>query len=443
MLSASQNERLTRVGPGTPMGELMRRYWQPFLPVAKLAENPVQKVRLLGEDLVCYRDRSGTVGLIGDRCAHRQVHMELGIPEETGLRCPYHGWCYDEQGRCIETPLEAPGSRLKDRVHLTSYPVKEMGGLLFGYLGPPPAPLLPPWDLFVWPNAIRQVGYCVIPCNWLQCQENASDPAHNIYLHGRFFEHVLERQGLLEARASDRATHRAYTSMRSGIGFDRVICQLDTYGQRKALVYSKAKGAEDDAVRWFPYVVFPNYTRPTSGLRFEFQVRVPVDDTHTYHVFYDIYTKPGVTLDEQETVPCYEVPLFDEQGRPILDFVLGQDMAAWWSQGPITDRTSETLAATDTAIVQYRKLLMDQVRRVEKGLDPINVFRDPAQMGDIIHLEPRVDAAAGDPIGTARHRALYHKGYYLDDHDRYGPALEQVKALMALAEEEAAASTPG
>src|SRR5487761_2405680 len=172
MLTREQNERLTRVGPGTPCGELMRRYWQPFLPAAALLENPVQKVRLLGEDLVCYKDRSGTYGLIGPNCAHRLVGMEYGIPQEHGIRCPYHGWCYDESGACTDTPLEPTNSRIKDNVHLAGYPVQEMGGLLFAYMGPAPAPLLPPWELFVWPNAIRQIGYSVIDCNWLQCNEN-------------------------------------------------------------------------------------------------------------------------------------------------------------------------------------------------------------------------------------------------------------------------------
>lgn len=190
-------------------------------------------------------------------------------------------------------------------------------------------------------------------------------------------------------------------------------------------------------MRWFPYVVFPNYTRPITGLRGEFQVRVPVGDTHTLHVFYDIYTSPGMQVEEQEEIPYYEVPLVDEEGRPILDFVLGQDMAAWYSQGPITNRNAEILGATDVAIVQYRQLLEDQLRRVEQGLDPLNVFRDPEQMGDILHLEPRVDVAGMDTGGLANHRALYHKGYYLDDHDRYGPALEQIKALMAAAEDHA------
>src|SRR4051812_22198217 len=109
-----ENEVLTRVGPGTPCGELLRRYWDPTLPEAKLRENPVQKIRILCEDLVLYQDRSGTLGLIGPRCPHRAVALEYGIPEQTGLRCPYHGWLMNEDGRCIEQPLEPPTSTYKD-----------------------------------------------------------------------------------------------------------------------------------------------------------------------------------------------------------------------------------------------------------------------------------------------------------------------------------------
>src|SRR5487761_1806224 len=145
MLSEQDNDRLTQVGKGTPGGEMMRRYWHPIAPAAMLDENPVKSVRILGEDLVLYRDRSGNLGLIGRHCGHRLVDMVFGIPEARGLRCPYHGWCYDETGQCIDTPLESPNSKLKDRVSIGGYPIQEMGGLLFAYMGPPPAPILPPW----------------------------------------------------------------------------------------------------------------------------------------------------------------------------------------------------------------------------------------------------------------------------------------------------------
>jgi 5,5'-dehydrodivanillate O-demethylase oxygenase subunit len=431
MLSKEANDRLCQVGPGTPMGELMRRYWHPIAPFDELLKDPVKKVRILGEDLVLYRDRSNNLGLIGDRCAHRSVGMEYGIPEAEGLRCPYHGWLYDATGQCTETPLEPSESTFKERVKIAGYPVQEMGGLVFAYLGPQPAPLLPPWDLLVWPNAVRQIGWCVIPCNWLQCQENAADPVHSVYLHGNFFKYQLERAGLLEERAADQTTHRAFTSMRSAVGYDGVESHTDRYGLRKGMKYSTAKGADEDKVRWHSYMVFPNWTRPGGGgVRHEFQIRVPMDDTHTYHIAYEIYAAPEhVEVPKQDVVPSYEVPIRDENGKPILDFVLSHDMVAWWSQGALTDRSKEKLGTTDSAIILFRRQLEQQMRIVEDGGEPMNVFRDPSQMGDIIHLTPRVNEH-WDDFGMVNYRAMFHKGYDRDDADRYGPAIDLAKEVM-------------
>ncbi|MDE3204711.1 MAG: Rieske (2Fe-2S) protein, partial [Acidobacteriota bacterium] len=307
---------------------------------------------------------------------------------------------------------------------------------LFGYMGPRPAPVLPPWDVFVWPNAIRQIGYTMIPCNWLQCQENAADPVHSVYLHGHYFRYVLEREGLLAERAADPETHRAFVSMRSGTGFDRVISKVDEYGLQKAMVYRKDLGAARDREAWHSYMIFPNYTRPGGGaVRHELQVRVPVDDTTTLHLLYDIYVAPeGVAAPHQEVVPYYEVPMTGPDGKPILDYVLAQDMVAWWSQGPIADRTQERLGATDEAIRRFRRLLEEQMQVVEAGGDPMNVFRDPEAVGDVIHLKPRIDERRDD-TGLVGYRSMYHRGYFQDDADRYGPALPLVVELMAKAEQ--------
>ena len=144
MLSVEQNKLLTQVGPGTPTGELMRRYWHPIAGSAEMRENPTKGVRILGEDLVLYKDRSGGLGLIQESCPHRRVNLLYGIPEQQGIRCPYHGWLFDESGRCLEMPAEAPDSTFKDRVTARTYPVQELGGLIFAYLGPKPAPAAAP-----------------------------------------------------------------------------------------------------------------------------------------------------------------------------------------------------------------------------------------------------------------------------------------------------------
>lgn len=429
MLTAEENERLCRVGPGTPMGELMRRYWHPIAPTAALRENPVRPVRILGEDLVLYQDRTGGLGLIGPRCAHRATGMQFGIPEAEGLRCPYHGWLYDGAGRCLETPLEPADSTFKDRVTIPAYPVQELGGLIFAYLGPPPAPRLPRWDLFVWPNAVRQIGVCVLDCNWLQCQENALDLQHNTYLHGHFFKYVLERMGVLEERAPDKAVHRAFTAMNNRLA--SLEHEVTEYGIQK---FWRREGDPAARLNRGPFVLFPYATRPGGGVRSEFQIRVPQDDTHTYHINYQVYAAPpGIEAPAQAYVPYYDVPLQDEQGRPILDYVLAQDMYAWQSQGAITDRTQERLATTDRGIILFRQLLQQQLQIVEDGGRPMNVFPDtpgiPAP--GCIHLDPPVgDDEFSLSRLTGNYRSLFHQGYDQDDVDRYGPATDLVKELI-------------
>src|SRR4051794_35780765 len=145
MITKEENDRLTLIGPGTFMGNLMRRYWHPVTAVAALDKDPVQPVRLLGENLIIYRDEAGKLGLLGERCAHRGISLAYGIPQENGLRCAYHGWTYNEHGQVVDMPFEPACLPLK----ITSYPVQELGGLIFAYLGPDPAPLLPRHELFV------------------------------------------------------------------------------------------------------------------------------------------------------------------------------------------------------------------------------------------------------------------------------------------------------
>ncbi len=176
MLSERQNRTLTEVGAGTPMGQLLRRYGMPIAAVAELEDTPTKPVRLMGEDLVLYRDRAGTFGLLDRHCAHHRADLCYGIVEDRGLRGNYHGWLYGETGQCLAQPFEEmahPGARFKDRIRLTAYPVEAKAGLLWVYLGPAPVPLLPTWEPFTWRNGFVQIVFSEIPCNWLQAQENS------------------------------------------------------------------------------------------------------------------------------------------------------------------------------------------------------------------------------------------------------------------------------
>ncbi len=440
MLSPEMNERLTRVGPGTPCGELMRRYWIPIAPFAQLLENPVRKVRVLGEDLVLYKNKKGGIGLIGDRCLHRLVDLQYGIPDDEGLRCPYHGWLYGETGECKERPMELkPLQALPKK--MKAYPVREMGGLVFAYMGPEPVPALPPWDLFVWPNAVRQIGVNVLDCNWLQCQENTGDPTHSVWAHGHLFNYVLERQG--DSARTTATDHTVHTRLEWGVGIKELYANTTEHGMEKGIVYSKALGAKADRTRRHSTVIFPFYTQTgsTGAPRSEYQIRVPMDDTHTYHICYQVYAAPpGVEAPKQDVVPWYEPPMKDENGNPVLDYVLAQDAIVWKAQGDIVDRSQELLGRTDLPIVVLRRQLQEQIALVEQGKSPMNFF--PQSPGDILYGSgsPPSDWTAPDwatrQIAVSQaFRQNFHKGFSQDDADRYGPAVGLAQELHRRIEE--------
>src|SRR5438132_3072796 len=184
VLTQEENEFLTRVGPGTPMGALLRRYWYPVAFAHTLTEEqPTQYVRLLGEDLVLFKDKSGNVGLIADHCAHRGASLLYGRVEERGIACAYHGWLYDTSGNCLETPAEPADSKLYLTVKATAYPVQRFVGLYWAYLGPLPVPVIPKYDAWAAPGLTRKITVRPIDCNWLQAMENSMDPAHLQILH--------------------------------------------------------------------------------------------------------------------------------------------------------------------------------------------------------------------------------------------------------------------
>jgi len=452
VLTREDNELLTRVGPGTPCGELMRRYWHPILPEAKLRENTVQKVTILCEELVLYRDRKGALGLIAPRCPHRAVHLQFGIPEHEGLRCPYHGWMFDETGRCVEQPLEPPDSTFKEKIRITSYPVQEMGGLIWAYLGPAPVPLLPRWDLFAREPGFRQITGHWLPCNWLQVMENRGDLGHAIYLHGRLFQYALERKGTLtdDAQARYNATMRQQGE-RLGKGVFPVYRPIyNEFGFTKGTRDSD-QSVETPSWRYgvnpilFPYLLgFMPYRN--TGYRKLYQCGVPIDDTTTWHFSYNLFDfPPEVEMPRQEFVPYYEVPLTDESGEHMLDYVLAQDMVAWYAQGEIADRTKEHLGVSDRNVLEYRKLLKREIGKVKQGGEPINVFWDAAKAD---RPELRIPGMVGTEdlefqlrSGAGYYRSNYHKvskgGWiYLDDDvERYCPDRDLIVEMYRKADE--------
>ena len=366
MLTAEQNERLTQVGPGTPMGELMRRYWHPIAASVELdADNPTKEVRLLGEDLVLYRDASGTVGLIEPSCAHRKANLAYGVPEENGIRCAYHGWIFNEHGQCVDQPSEPEGSKFKEKVRIKAYQAQELGGVVFAYMGPAPAPLLPRVDVLVWPG-VRRTQSIMLPCNWLQCHENSLDPLHFQWLHRYWGGWVMNKQKPQEERDAWNARIGARGADHRKIGFE-----ITDYGVIKRRLVGDETESDDHWQMGHP-ILFPNILHITSNL----QYRVPVDDTHTLHFVVDL-RQPEPGQEAPDVVTHERVPAFNDDGTIKSDWVLGQDQAAWIMQGPVSDRTTERLGVSDVGIIMFRRMLEEQMRVVADGGDPMNVVRNP------------------------------------------------------------------
>ena len=195
MLSKAMNDRLTRIGPGTPLGNLLRRYWYPIARTPELDADPVQAVTLLGEKLALFRTADGALGLVAQRCPHRGASLAYGSVEDDGLRCPYHGWKFDAHGACVDQPTETAETAFCDSVTIAGYPVQEVGGLIWAYLGPEPVPLLPRWDVLVRTDLDRSIGVTHLPINFLQAMENSMDPIHFEWLHAVYGNYVNKRRG--------------------------------------------------------------------------------------------------------------------------------------------------------------------------------------------------------------------------------------------------------
>ncbi|MGA8513786.1 MAG: aromatic ring-hydroxylating dioxygenase subunit alpha [Burkholderiaceae bacterium] len=370
MESVEHNKILTQVGKGTPMGELMRRYWQPMAAAEDMKNAWTKRVRLLGEDLVLFKDRQGRLGLIAEQCPHRRASFAFGIPTQDGIRCPYHGWEYSAQGKCLNQPNEPDNCAFRDKVATDAYPVQELGGVLFAYLGPLPAPLLPRFDGFVVEGAIRMLGRVVLPVNWLQIMENSLDPIHTEWLHGHQHEFQKEQEGI---KVAISAHHQKidFKEFEFGITKHRLL---------------EGHSEDDDDWKVGHPIVFPNMLAVGNGDEksryYAFQIRVPVDDTHTLHLWYTAYMPPQgaeVPAHLLEKVHTYEVPYQDAQGNYIMDNVDGQDMMAWISQGAIADRSKENLASTDRGVAMYRRTLRRELKKIEQGQDPMALVRDPAR----------------------------------------------------------------
>lgn len=409
MTTAAQQDALTRVGPGTPMGALLRRYWLPVAASSALAPGAVTAVRLLGEDFALYRAETGEAAMLDARCPHRGASLAHGLVEGGSLRCPYHGWRFAADGACVELPAFAADDAVRARACTRGHRVAELGGLVFAYLGPEPAPLLPRYDVFVWPG-LRDIGRAEIPCNWLQIMENSVDPVHLEWLHGRHLAAIRAARGL--------PPPTRYGRRHEEIGFERFA-----HGIVKRRVLAGGSRADDDWAVGHP-LVFPVMVRVGAQRQHRFQIRVPMDDTHTLHFWYSCYRpRDGEAAPPQDVIPVYDVPFRDAAGAPLLDFVDGGDIMAWTSQGAIADRTREMLVDTDRGVVLLRRLLVEQMERVQAGEDPLGIVRDPASNA-IIELPQERAKYGDDDRFLAESLAMSHV--------RYSPIRREILALLGL-----------
>jgi len=395
MLSREDNELLTRTGPGTPMGELLRRYWLPVVLSAELEPGGrVKRVQLLGERLVAYRTPGGTPGLIAEFCPHRGASLYFGRVESDGMRCVYHGWKFGLDGQCVDMPSEPAESSFAAKVCQTAYPCAERGGVLWAYMGPARPPALPDHEWTLVPGDHVFASKRVQDCNWFQAMEGGIDSSHISFLHA-----PLDHRNTAIAEDMDRVSFGVGAAVQTGDRAPRFEVVDTDYG-----VLIGARRNQPDG-RWLWRVtqfLMPFYTMPPVGIGervVQSHMWVPMDDTHVINWMVTWHTDRPLTGEEialhvegKGAHVCDYGPATSEPYGDVRtaanrdnDYFMDweahrtrmfcgipgfgvQDQAIQESQGPIVDRTKERLGASDTAIIQVRKRLMSAARGLrERG----------------------------------------------------------------------------
>ena len=386
MISAEQNDTMTRVGPGTPAGALLRRYWQPVALSDELAgPRPVRPVQLMGQHFVLFRDESGQLGLLDRDCPHRGADLAFGRLEHGGLRCPFHGWLFDVKGNCLQTPAEPVGSKLCSRIKQAAYPVVERAGTIFAYIGEGEPPAFPDFDCFVAPDTHVFAFKGLFECNWLQALEVGMDPAHASYLHRFFKDADTSASYGKQFRGASADSEMPITQVLREFERPDIAVEPTDYGLRLTALRELSESKTHVRVT---NVVFPQaFVIPMSAEMTISQWHVPVDDTHCY--WYAIFTSFAGPVDKQQMreqrLQLYELPDYtsrknkrnhygynvDEQLTETYtgmgDDINVHDQWAIESQGPIQNRTREHLGTTDKGIIAYRRMLVKAIDATRAG----------------------------------------------------------------------------
>ncbi|MGH7056206.1 MAG: Rieske 2Fe-2S domain-containing protein [Stellaceae bacterium] len=382
-----EDGELTHVGPGTPGGEYLRRFWQPVCLSEELKDLP-KRVRMLGEDLVAFRNGQGAAGLLELHCPHRGTSLEFGLVGAEGIRCCYHGWLFDVDGTILETPGEPADSTLKDRLFHGAYPIHERNGIVFAYLGPPDRkPLFPRYDTYDRPGWRQIPGRSwIYPCNWLQIMENTMDPVHTAFLH----------------------------TIVSGATFTEefgVVPEVEYVETPIGMIYVGTRRVGDNVWTRMVEAVLPNIQQvaPTwedgkTAHRFSGPMmsrwNMPVDDTHTLFIEFRYVCENGAAVTPDWWADRTMLP-----GQVAAEtYEAGQrhpgDYEAQVSQRPIAIHGLEHLAETDRGISLFRNQLRRGIRAAQGGEDPQGVFRNGGGIiptycnNTVVHLPPAATKAA-------------------------------------------------
>jgi phthalate 4,5-dioxygenase len=393
MLTTEENQLLTRTGPGTPMGELFRRYWLPVMLSTELPgpDCPPVKLTVLSEDLVAFRDSEGRVGVLDRYCPHRGSSLFWGRNEEAGLRCVYHGWKFDVSGSCVEMPNEPAESRFKEKIRTTAYPTEERGGVIWVYMGPKDLhPEMPELEWTLVPESQRYVTKRTQACNYLQNVEGEVDSSHVSFLHGR-------AQPAAAPLPNEDLNPIAPDSL-GYVALDKspVFKVKDTdYG----LLIGARRNASDDSYYWrFTQFLMPTYTMIPSDpqMSISWTGAVPVDDEHM--IGFTATWRPDRPLTEQDISQIESwrgihsevdqrsfFPIANKTNDYLIDRqqqrngssftgirgIREQDMAVQEDQwGPVTRRDREHLGTTDLAVIAMRRVMLREAQRLQRGIEP-------------------------------------------------------------------------